>query len=892
MCLVRRFILFIVLGIYSGISSANNVAYDDLPYVRLKKEDMYYILPNAYKYFAEKIINTNSILMELYDTEYGFRLDGETEYIFASHLSQIGNGYVSMLPFSTAVLYPGGVFKFDDFATTNWLATLVYHETTHLYQLSTNNSGPGKFSQLFLGNNWVNFLPLPIKIFPLVTIPLPILTYPNVFMPDFLLEGNATFNESRFGYGGRLYSGHYRAMFYMMLNKNLLRPDRVLMNHVDFPFQREKYIGGAYFWAHLAYEYGFERAAQFFKYFSTKYLNPSRFYNAFEEYFARSFDDYLMTAFADYRVQANAQLRFSKSELISTSAVYNPLNKNEKGIFYLNSDTGKSDRELIVVKNRDEVFRTKTNLLPGKIFEINEYFYSAAVSLVDRKKQLPSLWGVDMKPFKAFNDKYVMDIRGELFVYADGKRSIERPYIIYKGRDFGEVFSSVLIHPQQELVYFKQEGKKRTLMLGNKELYSYKGYYGKPVDVMPTGGILFIAPTARGSGLYMHSMGETVRVGRSDLVVDARWIESKYFLVVELSKNGYEYRVAHIEDAKFDPVFEYAFYFEKDGWNEKVPFESKKIETSPVEYNEFKTLKYSRSNLFFNSITHGDTSVIGNATLVDPLNYNTIYLGFDIDSESREKYYNFSYVNQKRLLNWGVLFDSEPSQILGSLESKNSFRGLLKYHYSRFNDIDLFLTASSGIGFGHSEVSFDNYFGVDLLRQYYNVIGYDPFDYQSAYVEADLDVDGLQIGGIANYYKSVFDNFYIGAEAFAQFSFREWFDVGRLASGRKRLYPLLSQTLLKEKSQYFASATAGAKKVFEINGYNEYFPLGLRRWAVEGFGGVSKINDDLLAYQTHFGGSLELELILAKRFIQRLKVGVINSSTGTQEFFLGLSDGF
>ena len=58
----------------------------------------------------------------------------------------------------------------------------------------------------------------------------------------------------------------------MMLNKNIVRPDRVLLDHVEFPFQREKYIAGAFFWAHLAFDYGLERAAQFFKYFSTKVL--------------------------------------------------------------------------------------------------------------------------------------------------------------------------------------------------------------------------------------------------------------------------------------------------------------------------------------------------------------------------------------------------------------------------------------------------------------------------------------------------------------------------------------------------------------------------------------------------------------------------------------------
>ena len=42
----------------------------------------------------------------------------------------------------------------------------------------------------------------------------------------------------------------------------------------------------------------------------------------------------------------------------------------------------------------------------------------------------------------------------------------------------------------------------------------------------------------------------------------------------------------------------------------------------------------------------------------------------------------------------------------------------------------------------------------------------------------------------------------------------------------EKLYPIMNRTLLKSQSQYFASATAGAKKAFEVNAYNEYFPFG------------------------------------------------------------------
>ena len=72
-------------------------------------------------------------------------------------------------------------------------------------------------------------------------------------------------------------------------------------------------------------------------------------------------------------------------------------------------------------------------------------------------------------------------------------------------------------------------------MQGDIELLSYKGYYGKPVDVLPTGGILFIAPTEAGSSLFMYSLGETIRLSKSDLLVDGRWLEDSKFLVTEIT---------------------------------------------------------------------------------------------------------------------------------------------------------------------------------------------------------------------------------------------------------------------------------------------------------------------------------------------------------------------
>ena len=84
----------------------------------------------------------------------------------------------------------------------------------------------------------------------------------------------------------------------------------------------------------------------------------------------------------------------------------------------------------------------------------------------------------------------------------------------------------------------------------------------------------------------------------------------------------------------------------------------------------------------------------------------------------------------------------------------------------------------------------------------------------------------------------------------------------------------------------------GIKWLFETDMYNEYFPLGLRRYAIEGFSGLTKFDGTLSQYNLLWGAKVEFELIITKRFTQRLSLSVVNASTGEGEYFLGLTQGF
>ena len=633
---------------------SNNVAKDDLEYLHFGTKRFNFIFPKEYQEFSNKIISTTDQLANYYEKIYDHKLDEKTEFMLASEFNQIGNGYATMLPYSSTMLYPGGIFLFDDFASTNWIATLVYHEMSHLYQLNVKTGSLNRFSKFLFGNNWVSFFPIPIAKFPFLTFPFPVTTHPNVLTPDFLLEGNAVFNESRFGYGGRLYSGHFRAIFYLLLKEGKIEIDRIINNTFDFPYLREKYIVGAYFYNYLAYTYGIEKSSAYFKAQSKHYINPLLFSSTFEEHFGDDFEEVLHQAFIKHSLNSVILKNERDSKLIATSSTYNPLNRNKNGAYFLSSQDGVAEPMVYVVPVDGNVSNKKTNLKNGKLFYIDGAIHSAAIGLVDKHKKLPSLWGENRKLNKKFVNKYIFDEKNGKFIYADGKRSLERPFLMIDDKDVGESYSSALISPDGKPVYFTQKGKVRTLMRGNEALYSYKGYYGKPVDILPTGAIVFVGPTSVGSGLFMHSYGEVVRIGSSDLVVDARWLRDTEFLIVEVGIEGYEYRRADLSYSRYQEPHEYAYFFEKDFHKEDIPLkEGKGVEYKSKSYNELRNLRFSSFNLYYNSVLHNRTKFYSNGIFVDPLNYNELNLTVTFLRDFRDKYFKGLYLNKKNLLNWG-----------------------------------------------------------------------------------------------------------------------------------------------------------------------------------------------------------------------------------------------
>ncbi len=84
----------------------------------------------------------------------------------------------------------------------------------------------------------------------------------------FLLEGNAVLNESRFGNGGRLYSGYALAELIEMANGGLITPELTYNSTLEFPYGEKSYLIGGFFQKFLADRYGIDRVNSYFKSYS------------------------------------------------------------------------------------------------------------------------------------------------------------------------------------------------------------------------------------------------------------------------------------------------------------------------------------------------------------------------------------------------------------------------------------------------------------------------------------------------------------------------------------------------------------------------------------------------------------------------------------------------
>lgn len=628
-------VLALSLAVFSTPSRAELVPGDKTYYIQ--QDDHYrYIFSEDHAALMPVILQWNLWFLQKYQESFQWKFDEKAQLIIASGNNQIANGYATVIPMLKTVFYPAGVLVQDDFAISSWFKVLMVHETAHLYQLNVKSDLSRTLKYVF-GNSLVVQTPLIVPVF----------IHPNVFLPTFLVEGNAVMNESKWGIGGRLYSGQIKALSYAQALERRLDASRLLNDHLDFPFGQEKYYQGGYFFQYLAEKYGVDRVNLFFKHQAEHFIVPLNIYDTFLKTFGASYNQLLREYSRDLEIKAQGQRKI-ETQSFAQAEFYSDLNHDKDEIYFLTQLKGKSYPLLWQIDKTNASTKSQPiDLASGKVFKTDKGWASVTSrrESVDRLEY--GLFREGLYPLKDHWGWAVSDLRAGHSLSFEPTRSFFQGQLYKNGNYLGPADSIALLDENGAAYYFIQKGETRELYKDNQKLFEYTGYYGKLMEIDLDGRIYFVASTEKGSSLFVwNPMEEGFKEAlASDRVVGARRISDNKVLAVEVSAEGYEYKIAEIKIRDAKP------FFERNPLEEDIdfsPLESGQLGLDPKSktYRYLSQIKYSSLDYFYSSDENGDFMGGLFAHFTDPLEWNALNLTYIRDSSLRDNAI-FSYSNRR-----------------------------------------------------------------------------------------------------------------------------------------------------------------------------------------------------------------------------------------------------
>lgn len=157
--------------------------------------------------------------------------------------SELANGAATPVPYDIVVVtatWPGGAESIGN--EDDWLRLVFAHEFTHIVHLDRSRGWARVVRDLF-GRH--------------------VIAFPNLFLPEWQIEGLATYEESAATGAGRLHAGDFRAIVGEAARAGRLEPlDRVNGGLTDWPGGNAEYAYGLGFHAYLAERYGSDSLAR------------------------------------------------------------------------------------------------------------------------------------------------------------------------------------------------------------------------------------------------------------------------------------------------------------------------------------------------------------------------------------------------------------------------------------------------------------------------------------------------------------------------------------------------------------------------------------------------------------------------------------------------------
>ncbi len=581
-----------------------------------------------------------------YQHRFGYSMDETLRVGLLSTNNQIANGFMLAQPFNMQMNYIGGAQSVDYFAASSWLDTLLYHETAHNYQINAKDNPLSRTLHQLLGNNAA----------PVFASVVPFFTYPNIVLPGVFLEGNATFNESTFGNGGRLFSGRARALLMSQLKANQLSATRLINTHLEFPYYEEKYLLGGYFWLYLAQRYGIEQTNRFFLNNSGHFINPFRTNHVFKRTFGRTFIQLVDDFIASYQ-PALAQYRELDATTIAVSQYLSPMNRSGNQLLFLLSDGKQPTRLATLDSHSAELNEIAGPWLSGKPFMVAGQYVTAASYASSPERISMGLFNQQRVLQDGSDGRIYQTIDGDEALYFDLQHGFTEFRLLRNGELVDKVHSSALLSDQGEPVYFKQQGAQRTLYRGGQALLRFNGHYGFPVAAQQ-GRVYFIGPTSSGSSLFVWHQHSLQQLFAADNILDARPLDDGRWLLATIHATEYRFQLAQPTPTALDDDTLSQLYAQvKLDQPSPQPAPAAPSENEPLpESRPYQQWQQTRFSSLYPVLGYDETLVFNLlANWTDPLRFHSISAFAQRDND-RDLSAGLRYSNQRNRLNYGGMF--------------------------------------------------------------------------------------------------------------------------------------------------------------------------------------------------------------------------------------------
>ncbi|WP_457747872.1 hypothetical protein [Sulfurimonas sp.] len=633
-----KYYLAISVVLFTALYAGSSVVPNDETYYKYDRDNVQIIFTKKNLPFAQQADAKESEIHKDYEYFYNWKLDEKLYVGLISDCNQIANGFSTQWPNNRQINYIGGTKLVDYFSSTSWLDTLLYHETAHNYQFNLKSNHFSQILHSIFGNG--SFF-------------IPYFTIPNIMENAFMYEGNAVLNESWHGNGGRLYNGRFKAETLLQAKEGHIVAAEVYNSKLAFPYGDIVYIQGAFYNLYMAQHYGLRAINSYFSYHSDDVLWPLMTNDSMQSATGKTFEQSLNAFAKTYALEAQ-NLVMALGKKVTSSQFYYELNSDAKNIYFLTNKSGVNEPELVVVDKKSGSIRTKDgSWLGGKVVKENETYYTQASNYTSPFKIQQGLF--DSEAFikedtaSKMIQGYLSDGRA---VYFDVSSSFSEPMLYVDGIFYAQVNSSVIIDKKDNLYYFVQDAKKRTLYRNKTPLFSYQGFYGIVSDVDIDGNIYFVANSKYGSTLYKYTQEGVLRVSEADNIVDARLVDNKHLLIAAVGTKEYYYVIASLKSIEQQPYETKLFFETQDYYGNKKEYKSHLKMSKAKEYNSLLDMHYSGTDTSF---AIGDNGLVGylNMNFGDPLTQNATSLFISRD-DSNVTIAGASYSNSLYLLEYSL----------------------------------------------------------------------------------------------------------------------------------------------------------------------------------------------------------------------------------------------